>query len=501
LNTKPLIGLSMILGVLVFWLGSADKTPSETPEQVAQRMTQEKIVVLIKQGRRQLENSQYSQPAGNNAFDTYTQILALEPENVEARNGLDEISDQYILLSRNLQGGEDPAQSLSTITHGLTLFPDNAELLAMQDALMDKALSQKKEQAERHRQEETLSDVVRQKENEIVSLLQQAEEQLLANRLTQPSGDNAYETFKAVLMIDPRHARGLDGLNEIASRYEKLARTNKEKKLWKKSLGFVARGLTIVSDHAGLLALKKEVNKQIKVSAEKNQRLARWLKLAKVSSGKKAYDYYQKVLAVDLNNRQARLGVRKVMLGFEKTARKLRNKGKLQDSLSTVEAGLKLFPEHSVLLMLKDEVKQQILALERRKKSSKDVTKKAKVRDLQKRARIQIRAKRYINPVGDNALETYQDVLDIDANNKTALRGMENLAKYFYTQALIKRSADDMAGSLALVAKGLIVDESHIQLLALKSKLEEAKTAQIRQEKEDQEKKEKSQKFKVFGTF
>ena len=501
MNTKALIGLSMILGVLVFWLSSTDKTASETPEQIVLRVAQEKIVVLLQQGRQQLENSQYSQPPGSNAFETYTEVLELDSTNTEAQSGLNEIADQYVLLSKNLQGGEDPAQSLSTIAHGLTLFPENKKLLAMQDAIMEKALLHKKEKAVRQKQKEMLKDVARQREDNVLLLLAQAEEQLLANRLTQPAEDNAYDTFKKVLSIESRNSRALEGLSEIAGRYEKLAVTNKEKKAWKKALGFVDRGLGIVPDHAGLLALKKELQQQAKVSKQKNQRVGRWLKLAKTSSGKKAYDYYQQVLALDAGNRAARLGVRKVMLSFEKTARGQRDKGKLEDSLSTVKAGLKLFPDHSVLLMLKEEIKQQILALERRKKSSEQVGEKAKLRDLQKRARIQIRAKRYIEPVGNNALETYQDILDIDDENKTARRGIEKLVKYFYTQALVKRRANDFSGSLLLVEKGLIVDDSHAKLLALKGELEEAQAESVREAEAQQKKKERSQEFKVFGTF
>ncbi len=54
-------------------------------------------------------------------------------------------------------------------------------------------------------------------------VLMKADDALLANRLTQPSHNNAYDRYRAVQSIDPTNARAKAGLEKIFAAYVRLA--------------------------------------------------------------------------------------------------------------------------------------------------------------------------------------------------------------------------------------------------------------------------------------
>jgi hypothetical protein len=56
---------------------------------------QQRISELIAQARRQLDHRRFSQPPGNNAFETYPEILRVDPGHAEAKAGIHALSVCY----------------------------------------------------------------------------------------------------------------------------------------------------------------------------------------------------------------------------------------------------------------------------------------------------------------------------------------------------------------------------------------------------------------------
>ena len=84
-------------------------------------------------------------------------------------------------------------------------------------------------------------------------------------------GDNAWETYQAVLQLDPNNRRAVEGLENIAGGLESLARGKQQKGDLPESLAIVEDGLSVLPSHSGLLALKEEIARQMeaKRAAEK----------------------------------------------------------------------------------------------------------------------------------------------------------------------------------------------------------------------------------------
>lgn len=93
----------------------------------------------------------------------------------------------------------------------------------------------------------------------ITRLLSTAEAQLQAQRLTTPAGDNAVETYRAILELSPGDPRALAGLDAVAARYLRWAERAWQQGNHPDSLARIQRGLSVDPQHPGLLALQAQL--------------------------------------------------------------------------------------------------------------------------------------------------------------------------------------------------------------------------------------------------
>ncbi len=168
------------------------------------------------------------------AASHYQAVLAQMPEHPQASEGLRQVAAKYEALAREQQ--DNPASSLFLIQEGLQLFPNHVGLLSLREQLTDASL-------------------VRQQQ--IDQLLTRAEQHLQALRLTEPTGNNAYELYQQVLQLSPDNQQALVGFSRIADQYEQLARAEQRNKTRYRSL--LEKGLAVMPTHAGLLSLSQKL--------------------------------------------------------------------------------------------------------------------------------------------------------------------------------------------------------------------------------------------------
>ena len=75
-------------------------------------------------------------------------------------------------------------------------------------------------------------------------------------------------------------------------------------------------------------------------------------------------------------------------------------------------------------------------------------------------------------PAGNNAFETYQRVLELDPTNQQAKQGIIELADYYRQRALFHREEGALDKSLKLIRRGLRINPSHPDLLALREQVQ-----------------------------
>ena len=104
----------------------------------------------------------------------------------------------------------------------------------------------------------------------VAKLLQNAEEQRAARRLTTPVGDNALETYQEVLRVVPGHERALHGIREIKEQYLQWAEAAKQREQWANAQRNYERALAVDPQDKTLVAALQQL-KQAQNEAEQRK--------------------------------------------------------------------------------------------------------------------------------------------------------------------------------------------------------------------------------------
>jgi len=102
---------------------AAEPSPSASREQ--------RIAALLEEAERLYGEKKLTTPEENSALARYRAVLALDPDNREARNGLARIVETYVDWATAAEDRGDPAKAERYYGRALLVFPDNADLLAL----------------------------------------------------------------------------------------------------------------------------------------------------------------------------------------------------------------------------------------------------------------------------------------------------------------------------------------------------------------------------------
>ncbi|WP_460238049.1 hypothetical protein [Aurantivibrio plasticivorans] len=90
-------------------------------------------------------------------------------------------------------------------------------------------------------------------------ILNQAEEAFAANRLTTPAEDNAYDRYRAVLLLDKGNEQALTGITAIFGRYAELARDAIRRGNFYNASDMIDRARSVDANAAELQVLEREL--------------------------------------------------------------------------------------------------------------------------------------------------------------------------------------------------------------------------------------------------
>lgn len=85
--------------------------------------------------------------------------------------------------------------------------------------------------------------------DQIGRLLASAERAMAAGRLMLPLADNAYDRYRAVLLLQPGNPQAASGLDEIVVRYVQMAQQAISRSRWSEAQEFIARAAEISADN------------------------------------------------------------------------------------------------------------------------------------------------------------------------------------------------------------------------------------------------------------
>jgi len=143
----------MKIGVGIFWVGvvslmtACGSQPVKTP---AQDKTKETTTVeventpaysstlelrLLAKAEESFRNGYYTEPASNNAYDSFRSVLLINPDNQQARAGLQAILIRYTEQVRNAMAGSRYSLAQSVLREAQQYFPNHKMLDALKEEI------------------------------------------------------------------------------------------------------------------------------------------------------------------------------------------------------------------------------------------------------------------------------------------------------------------------------------------------------------------------------
>jgi tRNA A-37 threonylcarbamoyl transferase component Bud32 len=162
-----------------------------------QSARQQRITDLLAQADGYAKANALTKPAGANALDAYRQVLALDPGNATAADGLVQIARNFLALATGRKSKGDLAGALALANDGLAVAPDDTGLLNLKSEL-DRNFDRRKQ--------------------DIETRLARADGYAASGALIEPADANAYAEYQSVLKLDARNRRAQQGTTVVAER-------------------------------------------------------------------------------------------------------------------------------------------------------------------------------------------------------------------------------------------------------------------------------------------
>ncbi|MCB1874736.1 MAG: serine/threonine protein kinase [Chromatiales bacterium] len=236
-NKRPLIAtvgalLLCLIGAVGYWAWSerAISNPAPALDAAAIRDAQDYVDIQL----RHLDDVVLASKS----------LQELEPKNADATSSLKESADEYASLARWAWVNVGKNLATQVTDRGLSAFPGDTNLAEIKTSLVKKRADGRLSTEERRQLERWLVE---------------GEGHLAAGRFILPVGDNAVESYRKILTLDPNNEIAQRRLNELASAFEKRAAQALATGDRSRAKLFVRQGLSIYPRHQTLRELDSEL--------------------------------------------------------------------------------------------------------------------------------------------------------------------------------------------------------------------------------------------------
>jgi serine/threonine protein kinase len=288
---------------------------AQTQAEILQQQQQAKenrikqISSLLAAADADLQADRLQSPPGDNAVQKYRQVLQLEPSNLEALEGLQNVGEKYIVLANAKMKTLDIDQVDGYLNMAQKLVPNSQKLLTARRNLLnakeDKALQR---------------DLQLQREWQVKQLLAGAKKDVAEGRLSTPMGNNALEKYSQVLTVDAINAEANSGRNKIVDDLAKDTTRAIRAKDFDIADGYINTLARFFPNGSKTRALQNELSKAKQQFAglqkEKNNLLDRVASLSKKTMTEvnnfQLRSMYNRILQIDDANAVAKAGLKKI---------------------------------------------------------------------------------------------------------------------------------------------------------------------------------------------
>ncbi len=190
-------------------VAQVDPANLELPElraelAAARKGREDQIKSLLQEAGRRAASGRASTPVGRSAQDAYRAVLALDPENIEAQQGLRRLG-QDLLKRADVASADFDFEAAEAAL-------DSAALLSPPPGGLERARARLEEARRSYARiaGDPGADPAR-----IDALIAEAEASIAAGRLLQPPGESAYDRLRAALALSPSDTRARRLMEEL----------------------------------------------------------------------------------------------------------------------------------------------------------------------------------------------------------------------------------------------------------------------------------------------
>lgn len=306
------------------------------------------VTRLLDQASQQIAERQLVQPEGDNALDSFDQVLKIDPLNETASKGRQAIQQTLIdQIDREIADGQlDLAARHLSETDAL--FPGSRQVQMARESL---------DNAQR--------DILAKQE--VTELLARAETLMTAGTLIRDDGESALDLYQSVLSKDIDNRTAIDGLSRIGDTYARQAEQALAADQFPQAASLARDGLRALPDDSRLLSIQ---SRAISALGEQEQDIENALAsaLSWQQQGKyfgpgeqNAYASYQRVLTLDPDNARASAALRRLPEQIIASIQSLQRADRFADAMSLLEQAQEPFGAER-FATLRSELDQQMAA-------------------------------------------------------------------------------------------------------------------------------------------
>ena len=402
---------------------------------------------------------QIDSPPEDNAVFELRKALALAPKYEPALERARQIAEFYETDARDLIDANKPEEALEEIKRGLEVDPEYENLVLLEEDVASMLAAQKRQA-------------------EIAEALSIAADYQSRGVLIEPRDNNAYTAYKKVLELDPQNRTANQGLETILTSLMDSA----EKSLNSGDLegaGNQVRSIDalfpnnrrVVEIGTRILTKEREVREQAEV--EEYLRVAQ----RQLGEGKliepesdNALESFTQALNRQPDNTAALSGLSQIAGQFATQAKQAFDQGEFATALKLADNGLLAAPDNAELLAIQSKSTGQLSARDQEIQSV-----------LQEAQRLVLSGN--FLPPGDNALEKFNKVEELDPGNQQAARGLARLPDQVFEEASQLEKLGDFSGARDLLDNAQKSFGAQPRFAEMRSRMENAVAEQEKLDK------------------
>jgi len=211
-------------------------------------------------GQRQL-----TRPEGQSALDKYNEILELDPDNPEAKNGIRKIATTYVVMAREAADQREFRRARGFLAQAREIAADAAGL----DSAEKSIASAEEDAARQQREAERIAAAKAREANKtddmvarfrITGLLKSAEYQLANNQLAAPAGENAWDSYTEVLKLDPGNSTAKAGRQKVEAQLVSQLQAAMDSLDGNKARELMSQALRVIPNNPRIKQLRTEID-------------------------------------------------------------------------------------------------------------------------------------------------------------------------------------------------------------------------------------------------